>query len=60
MKKMCIFTLYDSNGASSYYRSFIFKRDFEKHYDVHWFYFWNNKYINKYMKNKKNTLVQYY
>ncbi|MDQ0359816.1 glycosyltransferase [Breznakia pachnodae] len=58
MKKICYFTLYDKNGASSKYRSYIFEDDLNEIYDVKWFYFWNNTYVTKYMHQKKKYLVQ--
>lgn len=57
MKKICVFTLYDKDGASSFYRSYIFKKDFEEKFDVSWYYFWNNTYVAKYMNNKKKYFL---
>lgn len=63
-KKLCVFTLYSENGASSQYRAFIFKDTLEKKYNVHWYNFWNDRYVTKYMHNKKknalNIICQYF
>lgn len=56
-KKLCVFTLYSEKGASSQYRAFLFKKDFEKAFDTRWFSFWNNKYVTKYMHNKKRYAI---
>lgn len=56
-KKLCVFTLYSEKGASSQYRAFLFKKDFEKEFDTRWFSFWNNKYVTKYMHNKKRYAI---
>lgn len=55
MKKnrICFFTLYNDKGASSQYRVFQFKKDFEKKFIIKFCCFWNNKYITKYAMNKK-------
>ena len=49
-KKLCVFTLYSEKGASSQYRTYIFKKELEKLYDVRWYSFWNDNYVTKYMK----------
>lgn len=56
MKKICVFTLYDEKGASSYYRAFIYKEKIDKNFESKWFYFWNNKYVTKYMHDKKKNM----
>ena len=56
-KKLCVFTLYSEKGASSQYRAFLFKKDFDKDFDTRWFSFWNNKYVTKYMHNKKKYAI---
>ena len=57
-KKLCVFTIYAEKGASSQYRTYIFRDEFEKKYDVKWYSFWNNKYVTKYMHNKKKYIIQ--
>lgn len=58
MKKLCVFTLYPEKGASSQYRAFIFKEEFEKHFDVEWYSFWNEKYVTEYMHDKRKYVLQ--
>lgn len=58
MKKLCVFTLYPEKGASSQYRAFIFKEEFENHFDVEWYPFWNDKYVTEYMHNKRKYVLQ--
>ena len=57
MKKLCVFTLYADKGASSQFRTYIYKAELEKDFDVRWFYFWNNRYVSKYMTDKKKYIV---
>ncbi|WP_129724907.1 glycosyltransferase [Xylanivirga thermophila] len=57
MKKLCIFTLYDTNGASSYYRMYMFKKEFEHNFEVYWFHFWDNNYVDKFMENKEKYAI---
>lgn len=56
-QRLCVFTLYSEKGASSQYRAFLFKKDFEKAFDTRWFSFWNDKYVTKYMHSKKRYAV---
>lgn len=58
MKKLCVFSLYSEKGASSQYRAYIFKNEFEKSFDVKWYYFWNDNYASKYLHNKKKYFIQ--
>lgn len=58
MKKLCVFTLYTEKGASSQYRAYIYKKEFEKNFDVTWFAFWNDAYVEKYMHNKKKYIIK--
>lgn len=58
MKKICVFTLYSDKGASSQFRTYIYKNALEHDFDVRWFYFWNEKYVTKYMVNKRKYLIQ--
>jgi len=53
MKKLAVFILYSESGASSRYRTFIFKDELEKEFDVNWYSFWNESYSSKYMWKKK-------
>ncbi|OUN37272.1 glycosyltransferase [Massilimicrobiota sp. An80] len=53
MKKLAVFTLYSKKGASSNYRAYIFKDEFEKNFYTQYFCFWNDKYTAEYMWNKK-------
>ncbi len=57
MKKLCVFTLYEENGASSKYRVFLYKDELKANFDVKWFCFWNNKYVSVYMHQKKKYAV---
>ena len=63
MKRICIFTLYGDKGASSQFRTYIFREALEKDFSIKFFYFWNNEYVTKYMVNKKKyalrILLQY-
>lgn len=62
-KKLCIFTLYEKNGASSYYRIIQYIDELEKVYSVSYFPFWGESYTDIYVKNKYKyclvILVQY-
>lgn len=51
--KLCIFTLYDTRGASSRFRIYQYKEKFDKYYDTKIFSFWTNKYNDYYINNKK-------
>lgn len=52
-KRLTIFTLYNEQGASSRYRIYLFKEEFDKKFQTKIFPFWNGKYAKKYLKNKK-------
>lgn len=52
-KKVCIFTLYTIEGASSNYRILMYLEDLKKDFDVTFFPFWNKSYVTKYMNKKK-------
>lgn len=58
MKKICIFTLYDTKGASSKYRILQFVETLKKHFEIETFYFWNNTYVTKYMQDKHKYAAQ--
>ncbi|MBI6054810.1 glycosyltransferase [Clostridium perfringens] len=56
-KKVCIFTLYSKEGASSNFRILMFVDDLKKHYDVITFSFWNKNFVTKYMNDKKKFFL---
>ena len=56
--KLCIFTLYDTRGASSRFRIYQYQEKFDKDYETNIFYFWPNKYIDVYIKDRKKYLLQ--
>lgn len=53
MKKVCFFTVYGKNGASSNYRILQFEKELNKEFETKYFSFWNDSYINRYIKDKK-------
>lgn len=55
-KKVCIFTLYCKEGASSNFRILMFEEDLKQKFKVKSFSFWNKNYVGKYMINKKKYL----
>lgn len=57
MNKICIFTLYDTKGASSKYRIIQFVEPLSKEFDVFFSPFWNNEYATKYMHNKRKYFI---
>lgn len=58
MKKICVFTLYSDKGASSRYRTFIFKKKIDEYFDKSvWYNFWNDRYTTKYLYNKTKYIV---
>ncbi len=56
-KKICIFTLYCKEGASSNFRIIMYEEDMNKKYDVQSFSFWKKNYVSKYMAKKKKYIV---
>ena len=58
MKKVCYFTLYGREGASSKYRSYLFEKDLASKCEIKWFSFWNDTYVKKYMNNKKKYALK--
>lgn len=56
-KKVCIFTLYSKEGASSNFRILMFLNDLNNMFDVKTYSFWNKKYVNKYMGNKMKYII---
>ena len=62
MKKLCVFTLYADQGASSKYRYLIYKDVLEKYYQTKWYWFWDNTCIiikNK-PSQKKNIFKKWF
>lgn len=56
--RVAIFTLYDTEGASSNYRIYQYLNNIKIYADVQVFCFWPNKYVSKYMTNKEKYKVQ--
>lgn len=57
-KKVFFFTLYDTEGASSRYRIYIFRELLDRNFYTHYSCFWSNTYIKKYMGNTKKYFIQ--
>ena len=56
-KKVCIFTLYCKEGASSNFRILMFIDDFSTKFETKIYSFWNKKYVNTYMGNKSRYII---
>ena len=56
--KVAIFTLYDTEGASSKFRIYQYVADMQEYADLTIFKFWPNLYVNKYMRNKRKYALQ--
>ncbi len=57
-KKVCVFTLYGKDGASSNFRILMYLADLEKVFSVRAYSFWNGKYTGKYIYHKKKYIAQ--